>query len=141
MDNVEVIRALEEAYSQQDYATVDRWLAPDLVAHTPGAEMMPPGAEGAKMADMGAHTTFPDKRTEILDIFGEGDKVVAHIRMTGTNDGGLPWAGVPANGRPVDVDWIQISRHAADGTVVETWAQMDTMKLMMQVGAIPGTKG
>ena|SRR5438105_4090773 len=141
MDNVDVIRTLEEAYNQQDYATVDRWLAPDLVAHTPGAEMMPPGAEGAKMADMGTHQSFPDKRTEILDIFGDGDRVVVHVRMTGTNDGGLSWANIPANGRKVDVDWIQISRHDADGKVVETWAQMDTPKLMTQLGAMTGMEG
>ncbi len=141
MDNVDVVRALEDAYQRQDYETVDRLLAPDLVAHTPGAEMMPPGAEGAKAADMGAHQSFPDKRTEIVDIFGAGDRVVAHVRMTGTNQGGLPWAGIPANGNAVDVDWIQISRHDAEGRVAETWAQMDTAKLMMQLRAAPGTEG
>jgi predicted ester cyclase len=133
MDNIEVIRRLEEAYGNQDYATVDELLSDDFVAHTPGSEMMPPGREGAKAADMGAHASFGDKKTEILDIFGEGDRVVVHVRMTGTNTGGLPWAGIPANGNKVDVDWIQISRHDADGRVVETWAQMDTPKLMMQL--------
>ncbi len=141
MDNVDVIRALEDAYNAQDYDTVDRLVAPDLVAHTPGADMMPPGVEGAKMADQGAHVSFPDKRTDILDIFGSGDKVVAHVRMTGTNEGGLAWAGIPANGNKIDVDWVQISRHDADGRVVETWAQMDTPKLMMQLGAMPGMEG
>jgi len=138
MDNIDVIRRLEEAYGKQDYATVDELLSDDFVAHTPGSEMMPPGREGAKAADMGAHQSFADKKTEILDIFGDGDKVVVHVRMTGTNTGGLPWANIPANGNKVDVDWIQISRHDADGRVVETWAQMDTTKLMMQLGAMPG---
>ena len=138
MDNIDVIRALEEAYQRQDYATVDRWLAPDLIAHTPGADTLPPGAEGAKAADMGAHQSFPDKRTEILDIFGEGDRVVAHVRMSGTNDGGLPPFGIAANGRKVDFDWVQISRHDPDGRVVETWAQIDVPKLMTQLGAMPG---
>jgi predicted ester cyclase len=138
MDNIDVIRRLEQAYQDQDYATVDELLADEFVAHTPGSEMMPPGREGAKMADMGTHVSFPDKKTEILEIFAEGDKVVSHVRMTGTNKGGLSWAGIPANDRPIDVDWIQISRHAPDGRVLETWAQMDTVKLMMQLGAMPG---
>lgn len=51
--------------------------------------------------------------------------------MTGTNDGGIAWAGVPANGQAVDTDWIQISRHADDGTIVETWAQMDIPKMLI----------
>ena len=58
--------------------------------------------------------------------------------MTGTNKGGLAWAGIPANDRPINVDWIQISRHGPDGRIHETWAQMDTPTLMMQLGAMPG---
>jgi predicted ester cyclase len=103
--------------------------------------MMPAGVDGCVAANEGGYTSFPDKRTEILTIFGEGDKVVSHVRMTGTNQGGLPWAGVPANGRPVDVEWIQISRHAPDGTIVETWAQMDTPRMMAQLGAMPAPEG
>lgn len=141
MDNVEVIRAIEDAYNKQDYDALDGLIAADFVAHTPGSEMMPAGLTGAKAADQGAWISFPDKRSEILDIFGAGDKVVVHVRMTGTNEGGLAWAGIPANGRKVDVDWIQISRHGADGKVEETWAQMDIARLMMQLGALPGGEG
>lgn len=90
------------------------------VAHTPGAEMMPGGVEGAIASNEGGFSFFSDKRTEILEIFGDGDRTVSHVRMTGTNDGGIAWAGVPANGKPIDTDWIQISRHADDGTIVET---------------------
>ena len=71
----------------------------------------------------------------------DGDRVVSHVRMTGTNDGGIAWAGVPANGKAIDVDWIQISRHGDDGTIQETWAQMDLLKLMIDVGAIPAPEG
>jgi predicted ester cyclase len=138
MDNIDAIRRLERAYGDQDYGTVDEILAEDFVAHTPGSEMMPPGREGAKAADMGSHVSFPDKQTVIEDVFGEGDLTVSHVRMTGTNKGGLAWAGVPANDRPINVDWIQISRHGPDGRIHETWAQMDTPTLMMQLGAMPG---
>jgi hypothetical protein len=61
--------------------------------------------------------------------------------MTGTNTGGLPWFGIPANERPVDVEWIQISRHDDDGRIAETWAQMESAKLMMQLGAMPAPEG
>ena len=138
MDNIDVVRKLEEAYNKADYDAVDGLLAADFTPHTPGSETMPPGIEGAKLADQGTHQAFPDRKQEILDIIGEGDRVVAHIRMTGTNTGGLPWFGIPANGAKVDTDWIQISRHGPDGKIVETWAQMDIPKLMMQLGAMPG---
>ncbi len=141
MDNVEVVRRIEEAYNRKDYAALDDLIAADLAAHTPGSDQAPPGLEGAKMTDRNTQQAFPDKRTEILDIFGEGDYVVVHVRMTGTNHGGLPWFGIPANGHSIDTDWIQISRHGPDGKVVETWAQMDVPKLMMQLGAMPAMGG
>ena len=139
--NVDVVNRLERAYNERDYDTVRASLAADFVPHTSGSEILPPGVEGAITSNEGAFASYPDKRTEVLDIFGDGDRVVAHVRMTGTNDGGLPFAGVPANGKPVDIDWIQISRHAEDGTIVETWAQMDIAKMMMQLGAMPAPKG
>jgi predicted ester cyclase len=139
--NIEVYKRLEQAYNQRDTDTIRACLAADLVAHTPGAEMVPPGVEGAIAANEGTFSFFSDYKTEILEIFGDGDRTVAHVRMTGTNDGGIAWAGVPANDKPVDTDWIQISRHADDGTIVETWSQMDIPKMMMQVGAMPAPEG
>lgn len=139
--NVECVERLEKAYNERDYDTVRACLAADFVANTPGAEMVPAGVEGAIAANEGSFSFFSDKQTEILEIFGDGDRVVSHVRMTGTNDGGISWAGVPANGKPIDTDWIQVSRHADDGVIVETWAQMDLPKMMMQVGAMPAPEG
>jgi predicted ester cyclase len=139
--NIEVVQKLERAYNERDYEAVRACVAADFVPHTPGSELMPAGVEGAIAANEGGFTSFPDKRSEILEIFGDGDRVVSHVRMTGTNDGGISWAGVPANGKPIDVDWIQISRHGGDGTIQETWAQMDIPKLMVQVGAMPAPEG
>ena len=139
--NIELVERLEKAYNERDNDTVRACLAADFIANTPGAEMMPAGVEGAIAANEGAFSFFSDKRSEILEIFGDGDRVVSHVRMTGTNDGGITWAGVPANGKPIDTDWIQISRHADDGTIVETWAQMDMPKMMVQVGAMPAPEG
>src|SRR2546425_5642053 len=123
-ENVDAVRSLEKAYNARDYDTVRSLVAADFTPHTPGSEMVPPGVEGAIAANEGAKQSFPDEKTEILDIFGEGDRVVAHVRMTGTNKGGVPWAGVPANDKAVDIDWIQVSRHDASGKIAETWAQM-----------------
>jgi predicted ester cyclase len=139
--NIERVERLEQAYNDRDYDTVRTIVAPNFVAHTPGSEMMPPGIEGAIAANEGAHSAFPDHHTEIEEVFGDGDRVVSHVQMTGTNDGGLPWAGMPANGAKVAIDWIQISRFGDDGTIQETWAQMDLAKMMMQLGAMPAPEG
>ena len=139
--NIELVERLERAHNERDYDTVRACLAADFVAHTPGSEGLPPGVEGAIAANEGGFQAFSDEHTEILEIFGEGDRVVSHVRMTGTNDGDMPFGGISATGRPIDIDWIQISRHRDDGTIVETWAQMDLPKMMMQLGAMPAPEG
>jgi predicted ester cyclase len=134
--NIDAIKRLADAYNTQNLDVLDEVLASDLVSHTPGSDMLPPGIEGIKAGHQMSMTGFPDKHEEILDIFEEGDLVVSHCRMTGTNTGGLPWFGVEANDKPVDVRWIQISRFE-DGRVKETWAQMDLPTMMVQLGAMP----
>ena len=139
--NVDVVRRLEDAYNRRDYSGLGELVRDDLVAHTPSADPNGQDHEGLTRNNEGAYSAFPDKRTEILDIFGEGDRVVARVRQTGTNSGGLPWFGIPANEAKVDFEWVQISRHDADGKVAETWSQIEVPKLMMQLGAMPAPGG
>lgn len=139
--NIEMVERLERAYNARDYDTVRACVAADLVPHTPGSEVMPAGIEGAIASNEGSFQSFSDRHTEILEIFGDGDRVVSHVRMTGTNDGDMPFGGISATGKAIDVDWIQISRHGDDGMIQETWAQMDLPKLMVQLGAMPAPEG
>lgn len=137
MDNLEVVRRIEKAWTANDMGTIDRLIAPDFKAHTPGADMLPPGLDGAKAANQQSLQSWSNKKVEIQDLFGEGDKVVVRTRMTGTNTGGLPFLGVPANDAKVDFEPVSIYR-LENGKVVETWAQIEVPKLMQQLGAMPG---
>lgn len=141
--NVGAVRRLEEAYAARDYDTVRTVIAPGFTPHTPGSEMMPAGVEGCIAANEGGFSFFPDKRVEITDLFGDGDRTVAHMRMTGTNTGaGVDWAGLnEPTGKAIDLDWIQIARHDDEGRIVETWAQMDSPKMLVQLGAMPAPEG
>ena len=73
--NVELVKRLEKAYNERDYDTVRACVAADFIAHTPGSEMVPAGVEGAIAANEGAFSFFSDKRSEILEVFGDGDHV------------------------------------------------------------------
>jgi steroid delta-isomerase-like uncharacterized protein len=134
-DNKQIVRAIEEAWDRGDLDALDQHFAPDFVARSavPG---MPPGLQGAKLAHQGAIQAFPDRHVAIEEIIGEGDTVAVRCRMSGTNQGGLPWLGVPANGRAVDIEWISIYR-LSGGRVVEHRAVMDLLGLMQQLGALP----
>ena len=139
--NIDVVRRLEDAYNRRDYSQLGELVRDDLIAHTPSSDKVPQNNEGLAANNEGAYSGFPDKRTEILDAFGDGDRVVARIHQTGTNSGGLPWFGIPANDAKVDFEWVQISRHENDGKIAETWTQMETPKLMMQLGVMPAPEG
>jgi predicted ester cyclase len=66
----------------------------------------------------------------------DGDKAVARVQFTGTNDG--EFMGMPATGRSVSVEAIDIVRFDADGRAVEHWGVLDQLGLMTQLGASPG---
>lgn len=130
-----LVRRVEEAWAANDLATIDELVAADVVSHD-RPPMLPPGLEGAKAAHQASLASFPDRRMTIDDVFGEGDRVAVRTTMRGTNTGGLPWLGVPPNGRSVEIESISIYR-VADGKVVEHWGQNDIGTLMMQLGAAP----
>lgn len=134
-ENKAVVRQIEEAWNAGQLDALDALFAPDFMPHNtvPG---LPPDLAGAKMSHQASVQAFPDRRTTIEDLIAEGDQVVVRVRMTGTNTGGVPWFGAPANGKKVDWQWISIYRVAA-GKVVEHRAVMDLLGLMQQLGVIP----
>ena len=135
--NVETIRRLENAWATTDPATIKEILDPNFKNGGPGAESMPPGVDGLLQSHQASLGAFPDKRQTMEDIFSEGDKVISRVRMTGTNKGGMPWFGIPANDRKLNVEWITVYT-VKDGKVVETKAQMDIAGMMQQLGAMEG---
>lgn len=135
----ELVRKVEEAWAANDLAALDELIAPDLVSHDalPG---MPSGLEGAKGAHQAAMASFPDRQMTIEDVIGDGDRVAVRTTIRGTNTGGLPWLGVPANGRRIEIESISVYRVAGD-RVVEHWGQNDAMALLMQLGAMQPPTG
>ncbi len=135
-ENKELVRRLEEAWNRSDVDRVRELLAPDFVSHSvaPG---MPATVDAIVQAHQMSMQSFPDRKVAIEDILAEGDKVVVRCRTTGTNKGGLPWAGVPANDKPIDFSWISKYR-IKGGKVAEHWGLNDTGTLMAQLGAMPG---
>jgi predicted ester cyclase len=67
-------------------------------------------------------------------MVAEGDKVMAHVTMTGTNSG--PMMGMPATNKQVSVDGIDLIM-IKDGKATERWGYFDTMKFMAQMGMMP----
>jgi steroid delta-isomerase-like uncharacterized protein len=110
-------------------------IAADFVEHeeTPGIE---PTKEGVKQFFHMYRSAFPDLRMEAKDILVSGDKVVTRARGTGTHQG--EFMGMPATGKSIDKQLIDIIRFGDDGLAHEHRGVVDALAMMQQLGAIPG---
>ena len=134
MDHAATIRRMYDLLSAGDIDGFGNLLADDFVEHeeTPGLE---PTKEGVKQFFHMYRAAFPDLRMEPQDVVASGDKVVARARATGTNQG--EFVGMPATGKSVDVQLIDIIRFGDDGLAREHWGVFDALGMMQQLGAIP----
>ncbi len=129
--------AMERLYDLINAGDIDGFgdlLADDFVEHEemPGLE---PSREGVKQLFHMYRGAFPDLRLDVHDILVDGDKAVARVRATGTHQG--EFLGMPATGKSVDVQLIDITRFDDDGLAHEHWGVFDALALMQQLGAIP----
>jgi steroid delta-isomerase-like uncharacterized protein len=96
-----------------------------------------PGIEGLKDVLRGMRAAFPDMHWMVEEQIAEGDKVVTRFEWTGTHRG--EFLKVPATGRMVKVWGVVIDR-LESGKIKDTRIIMDTLGLMMQLGAFPPPK-
>ena len=134
--NKNVVRQIEEAWNANQLDKLDALFVPGFIQHAavPGR---PATLDNAKQMHQMSMQAMPDRKAEIVEMIAEDAKVAVRVRITGTNTGGFPWLGIPANGNKVDIEWISIYT-LKDGKVTEHRAVMDIMGLMQQLGAVPG---
>ena len=123
-------RFVEEVQNGQDWAAYDELNDPDFVnlSAPPG---MPADRAGGKLYLQAFAAAYPDARFEIDDMIAEGDSVVTKKTFTGTNAG--EFAGVPATGKQVSLQYVDIMR-VRDGRIVEHWLSMNQLSWMQQLG-------
>ena len=124
-----VRRLVEELQVGHDLAAIDRYCSPTFVDHDDESDR-----EAAKAFFEMFYAAFPDLRAEIHDQVAEDDKVVTRKTFHATHKG--EFLGIPASGRPINVQVIDILR-IVDGKVTDHWSTMDMMRLMQQMGAMP----
>lgn len=135
MERVAAMRRLYELINAGDIDGFGDQLADGFVEHdeTPGLE---PTKEGVKQLFHMYRASFPDLRMEVEEVLPSGDKVVGRIRATGTHTGEA-LMGLPASGKSVNVQLIDITRFDDDGLAREHWGVFDALSMMQQLGAIP----
>ena len=134
MDHASTMRRLYELISAGDIDGFGDHVAENFVEHEemPGLE---PSKRGVTEMFRMYRAAFPDLRMEAEDVLVSGDKVVARVRATGTQQG--EFMGLPATGKSVNVQLIDIIRFGEDGLAREHWGVFDALGMMQQLGAIP----
>jgi predicted ester cyclase len=115
---------------QGDVSKFDTYIQSDVILHN---------AYPASGSDINAwkdrvrmfSASFTDMHVAILDQIAEGDKVVTRTVWSGVHSG--TFGGIPATGRSVAADEIQITR-MRDGKVAERWSLLDVPSLLKQIG-------
>ena len=134
MDHAATMRRAYDLINAGDIDGFGALLAEDFVEHeaAPGLE---PTKEGVTQFFHMYRAAFPDLRMDAQDVLLSGDKVTARVRATGTHEG--EFLGMPATGKSIDVQLIDIIRFDDDGLACEHWGVLDSLAMMQQLGAVP----
>lgn len=129
-ENKQIVHRYQEIYHSNNLDELNEVIAFDVFM----PKIMPnmaSGLDGAKQVHRTTLLGMPDFRTEIQDLFAEGDRVVARVLMTGTHTGNF--YGIPVTGMRVEFTGIYIAR-IENGKIVEHWGEEDSLSLLKQLG-------
>ena len=135
-DNATAVRRfVDEVITRGKIESSAQYVWEDVVEQVP-LPGQGPGLEGLKDILRTMRAGFPDIVFSIMEQIAEGDKVASRFEWTGTHKG--EFLGVSATGRPVKVWGVVIDR-LENGRIKDTRIIMDTLGLMIQLGALPSS--
>ena len=92
------------------------------------------GIQGFKDYYQNYLTGFSDVTFTIVDVFGQGDKIVKHWNFKGTHTG--EFFGIPASGKKVNIDGVTLVK-MKDGKIAQEQDFLDNLSFYQQLGLIP----
>ncbi|HEV3354664.1 MAG TPA: ester cyclase [Acidimicrobiales bacterium] len=134
-DNVALVRRFyDEVYNHGEVAFADEAHAPDYRYHdtTNPDEVVDHATFMARNAGFAA--AFPDRRVDIDDIFGAGDRAVARATLHATQTGNL--GDIGPTGKPVRLTSTIIYRFEGN-KIAEEWEIFDALGMYRQLGVAP----
>ena len=131
--NVDIaVRMQLEYFGAGRHDLAAQMVTPDCVDHEAPPDT-PPGPEGANAVLRWLRGAFADLSYEILDAFGDRDRVAVRLITRGTHTG--EFLGAPPTGRRFEIEAIHLYR-IQDGKVAEHWAKRDDLGLARQLGLL-----
>ena len=131
---VAVARAyVNEVFNGRDAERAREFFTPDVVWHG-GALGTISGVDNLVPVLDGFISALTDIQSEVQDVIASDDLVALRLLVNATHTGNL--VGVPATGRGVRWDAVDIYRVNDDGRISEQWAFEDMAAILSQVGAV-----
>jgi predicted ester cyclase len=130
--NKALVRQLtEEIWNRAELDNVAKYYSEDFISdYSPYA---PPrkGLAGVRAMVEGAHKTCSDYHEEIIDLIGEGDRVMVRLMLNGTQTGN--WGPIPPTGKKVSYQEVVVLTFR-DGKVVHQRGLVDNLHALRQLG-------
>ncbi len=125
---------IENVFNKRQLSVADRYVVADFVEHNPN---LPQRLAGKKQFVASVLAGFSDYHGDIQDVVAEGDKLVARVLWTGTQDG--PFLGLPPSSNKLrfsTADFFRIER----GKLAEHWDVVDSLPRAVALGLVPPPK-
>ncbi len=121
----------DQVFNGHNLNLIDSFCVADFVDHNPEVGHDGKGTHDLKAQLTDFFKTFPDIHVTTNFMVAQGDTVVAHITLTGTNIGAM--GDMPATNKKISVSGIDII--AIKGRkAVERWGFFDNQKMMADLG-------
>jgi predicted ester cyclase len=132
-ENKAVIRRIfDEVWNKADFSLIDQVFGPDYVGHVSSAPQDVEGLEQFKQFVALHSVLASDLSFSVDDQIAEGNNVATRWTATTVPTSGL--VSAPTDVQQVKVTGISIHRFA-DGKIVESWDNWDTLTLNQSLGA------
>lgn len=128
-----VVALFYDGINEGNFGVIDELVADDFIEQEefPGISQ---DKEGVWQFFAIFCTAFPDLRMDVHEVVVEGDLACVRSTMSGTHEGNF--MGIPPSGKRFEVTGFDMVR-IRDGAIAEHWGVLDSMKMMLQLGAIP----
>ena len=128
--NKEIARYIsQKVVNEKNYIPIEEYLTDNYVYHGLGG-MTAQTPKGFMEAIKGFHSAIPDLQSEIIDIVGEGDRLVIRFNFTGTHKG--DFLGFPASGANLKFEGM-IMRRFENEKIAEDWDYFDFPTFIAQI--------
>ncbi len=134
-ENKRLVRDITEVvWNRRGLDRIPEFYAPDFVADYRPYAPLRHGHQGIRDMVERAWAAFPDYHEELHELIAEGDRVVAHFTISGTQQG--QWGPLPPTGRSAQFEEIVILE-IRDGKVCRQRGIVDNLSALRQLGVLP----